>query len=347
MERFMRKFVLFPLATLLASLLASTPAASAQSASFVVSQHGIAVGKASFSFTANPSGYDSTALVIINMKGLDYSLSKTETLSPANHLRHVQLSAAVNGSAVDITAAPDTTPGQTPPDQTPTLLLNISANGHTTTTSLPAHSAAVFLPDFDPGALETLLALAVARNNRNLWAIIPKKEGSVVPILLATHADEKGTLDGKPVVVHHLLATIAGSETDLFSGPENQLLQAELPQLGFALIRNGFILTPPAKPGAPPADLNPAPPAQQPPAPPPAQNPAPPPAQPPAPSPAQNPVPPPAQPPAPPAQPAPAPPADLNPAFPPVQPPIPPPAQNPAPPADNTPATPTQDLPRE
>jgi len=311
----MRNFVHFSLTALLASLIASTPAASAQSASFVVSQHGISVGKASFSFTANPSGYDSTALVIINMKGLDYSLSKTETLSPANHLRHVQLSAAVNGSAVDITAAPDTTPGQTPPDQTPTLLLNISANGHTTTTRLPAHSAAVFLPDFDPGALETLLALAVARNNRNLWAIIPKKEGSVVPVLLATYADEKGTLDGKPVVVHHLLATIAGKETDLFSGPENQLLQAEFPQLGFALIRNGFILTPPAKPGAPPSDLNPAPPAQQNPTPPSAQNPAPPaqitvpPAQ-------QNPTPPAQQPPAPPAQPAPTPPPAQTPKLP-------------------------------
>jgi hypothetical protein len=289
----MRNFGLSPLASLLAALFITAPAASAQSASFVVSQHGISVGKASFSFTANPSGYDSTALVIINMKGLDYSLSKTETLSAANRLRHVQLSAAVNGSAVDITAAPDTTPDQTPPGQIPTLLLKTSANGHTTTTRLPAHSAAVFLPDFDPGALETLLTLAVARNNRNLWAIIPKKEGSVVPVLLATYADEKGTLDGKPVVVHHLLATIAGKETDLFSGPENQLLQAEFPQLGFALIRNGFVLTPPAKPGAPPS----APPSDLNPAPPPVQNPT---------TPAQ-------QPSAPPAQPAPIPPPASDP----------------------------------
>jgi hypothetical protein len=249
----MRNFALFPLL----ALLALAPAARAQSGSFIISQHGISVGKASFNFTANPSGYDSTALVIINMKGLDYSLSKTERLSLANHLRHVQLSATVNGSAVNVTAAPEPKSGQDP-----ILLLDISANGHASTTRLPAHAAAVFLPDFDPGALETLLALAVAGNNRDLWAIIPKKEGSIVPIRLATYADEQGTLDGNPVVVHHLRATIAGSETDLFSGPENQLLQAELPQIGFALVRNGFVLTPPAKPGAPPAEQNPEPPAQ-------------------------------------------------------------------------------------
>jgi hypothetical protein len=275
----MRYLTIFPLAALLAALIAPAPAASAQSASFIVSQHGIAVGTASFNFTASPDGYDSTSLTIISMKGLDYSLSKNESLSQANYLRQVQLSAAVNGSAVNVTASRELKSGQAP-----VILLNISANGHTSTTRLPAHSAAVFLPDFDPGAMETLLVLAVARNNRDLWAIIPKKEGSIEPIQLATYADEQGSLDGNPVVVHHLVATISGKETDLFSGPENQLLQAEFPQLGFALIRKGFVLTPPAKPGAPPADLNPAPPTEQ--------NPAFPPVQPPPPPPAQNPVPP-------------------------------------------------------
>ena len=75
-----------------------------------------------------------------------------------------------------------------------------------------------------------------------------------MPIQLATYADEQGTLDGKPIAVHHLVATIAGATTELFSGPENQLLQAELSQQGFAVVRKGFVLTPPTKPGAPPAE---------------------------------------------------------------------------------------------
>ncbi len=270
----MRNIVVLPLAAFLATLIASAPAASAQSGNFIVSQHGISVGKASFNFTAGPSGYDSTALVIIHMKGLDYSLSKTESLTSANHLRHVQLSAAVNDTAVNVTADP------APASAQAAFRLTTSANGHATTTNLPTHDAAVFLPDFDPGALETLLVLAVARNNRDLWAIIPKKEGSIVPIQLATYADGKGTLDGNPVVVHHLVATIAGKETDLFSGPENQLLQAEYPEYGYALVRNGFVLTPPAKPGAPPTPppgQTITPPDEQAPVPPPDQIPPPPP----------------------------------------------------------------------
>lgn len=235
----LRKLTFF----LLAGFYASIPAA-AQSGRFTISQHGQPVGTATFNFTATPQGYDSTSVVRIAMQGLDYALSKTERLSSANHLAHVMLSATVNNSAVTVTGAPDSAQ----------ILLNISANGRSSTTRLDPHPAAVFLPDFDPGALETLLALAVTQNNRDLWAIIPKQAGSIAPIQLATYADEQGSLDGKPIVVHHLVATIAGAVTDLFSGPENQLLQAELPQQGFALVRKGFILTPPAKPGAPPAE---------------------------------------------------------------------------------------------
>jgi hypothetical protein len=241
----------FALLSLFAPLLIVPFPASAQSGSFIISQHGHSVGTAIVTFNAVSEGYNSTSVIRVAMQGLNYSLSKTERLTSANALKHVQLSAAVNGSAVSVNAAPDAAQ----------ILLNISANGRSTTTRLAAHPAAVFLPDFDPGALDTLLALAVSGNNRDLWAIIPKQAGSIAPIQLATYADMQGTLDGKPIGVHHLVATIAGAKTDLFSGPENQLLQAELPQEGFALVRKGFVLTPPAKPSAPPQI--PAQPAQQ------------------------------------------------------------------------------------
>lgn len=226
----------------------------AQSGSFEISQNGESVGTASFQFTATTDGYDSTSLVKVAMQGLDYALSKDEQLSAGNQLKHVMLSATVNGEAVNVVAAPDAAQ----------LLLNISANGKSSTTRLAAHAGAVFLPDFDAGALETLLALAVAQNNRDLWVILPKEAGSIEPVRLATYPDQDGTLDGKPIAVHHLEATIAGANTELFSGPENQLLQAELPEGGFALIRKGFALTPPAKPivpidgdrAAPPAPPN-------------------------------------------------------------------------------------------
>ncbi len=235
----MRTFVLLPFAGVFAFFVPLV--SQAQSASFQIAQHGHAVGTASFQFTPGPQGVSSTSIVHVAMQGLDYSLSKTERLSSAHQLRHVQLSATVNGSAVTVAGAPNS--GQ--------IVLKISANGRITTTPLAAHDGAVFLPDFDPGALETLLTLAAAQNNRGLWVIVPKNAGSIAPVQLATYADQQGTFNGKPIAVHHLVATISGASTDLFSGPDNQLLQAELPQQGFALVRKGFVLKPPAKPIAP------------------------------------------------------------------------------------------------
>lgn len=216
-------------------------AAAAQEAAFTVNQRGQQVGTASYRLKPSKDGFESTALVHVSMQGLNYALSKNEELTAAHQFAHVQLSAIVNDSAVTVTG---TVEGQK-------LALEIAANGRSKTTLLDSHAGAIFMPDFDPGALETLLTLAAAANNRDLWAIIPRQAGTIDPVTLATYPDEEGTLDGKPIAVHHLVATIAGATTHLFSGPDNHLLQAELPQEGFALVLNGFVLKPPAKPITP------------------------------------------------------------------------------------------------
>jgi hypothetical protein len=246
----MKNLLLVPALLVLGSI-----SALSQSTNFTVAQRGHPVGTASFSFPHTTGGRLFTSQVHISMQGLNYALSNTEQLFPSNHLRHAQISATVNGSAVNLTAAVDSAQ----------FLLNISANGRAATTRLEFHPAAVLLPDFDPAALQILLDLSnsPADSRSGLWAILPKQTteedgstqpASILPIQLATYRDEQGTLDGKPITVHHLIATIAGAQTELFSGPDNQLLQAELSQQGFALVRDGFVLTPPTHPIAPPAE---------------------------------------------------------------------------------------------
>ncbi|MDR3737614.1 MAG: hypothetical protein P4L40_01205 [Terracidiphilus sp.] len=215
-------------------------ASSAQMSEWLVSQHGKQVGTARATVRQAGAGFATTAVVNVEMQGLKYALSKTEALTAQRELAHVELSAVVNGQAVRVVAQPEA--GQ--------LALTMAANGRSATTKLPLHAGAVLLPDFDGGAWETLLALAAAQNNRDVWAVLPKQAGSEEAVTLATYADEKGTLDGRAIVAHHLVATIAGAETQLFVGQGNELLQAELAQEGFALVRKGFVLTPPARAGA-------------------------------------------------------------------------------------------------
>lgn len=239
-----RTFGVFLSAILVALLLPQ--ALSGQSGTYQVSQLGHNVGTASYRFVSAANGIESSSMVRVSVKGLEYAFSKTEQLTAANELLQVQLSATVNGSAVNVTGAPQG--GQ--------FVLNISANGRASAARLGEQPATVFLPDFDPGALQTLLNLAATHNNRGLYAIFPKQSGNqaatINAVQIATYPDEQGTLNGRSIPVHHLVATMAGTSTDLFTGPENQLLQAELPQAGFALTGSGFVLKPPAKAGAAP-----------------------------------------------------------------------------------------------
>lgn len=232
---------------------AAAGAQSSERAEWIVSQHGKQVGTARAQVKPEAAGFTASSVVKVDMQGLKYSLSSTTQLTPARGLAHADVSASVNGEAVRLTAEP----------QSGKLALTIAANGRTTTSQLALHPTAVLLPDFDAGAWENLLAVAAAQNNRDLWVVIPKNTGSVQPVLLATYADEQGTLKGQAIAVHHLVATIAGAPTQLFVGPNNELLQAEVPQDGFALVRKGFVLTPPTRAPAAPV-LKPTAPQPQP-----------------------------------------------------------------------------------
>jgi hypothetical protein len=234
-----RAMLMITAGVMAAGLLASL----AHAQSFSISQNGKSVGTASLSLKQAGGGFDATSGARIDMPGLKYSFSANETLNADYHLNRVQLNGSVNGTSATVNTVPQ---GQQ-------FLMKINANGNVTTTPLAFHPQTVFLPDFDPGALQVLLNLGAAHNNRDLWALIPKQAGSLAALRIATNVDMQGTLDGRPIEVHHLTVTHDTSKTEVFSSPSNELLQAEWTDEGFALVRQGFKLTPPARPGAPPA----------------------------------------------------------------------------------------------
>jgi hypothetical protein len=219
---------------------------------FTLSQNGKSVGKANLSLKQTSGGLEEKSETKIDMPGLKYDISEHQMLNSRFHLAQADLKGSVNGTSATVNALPQ---GQQ-------IVMKIGANGNVTNTPLEAHPLSVFFPDFDPGALQIVLNLGAANNNAGIWAMIPKQSGSVAALRIATNADMNGTLDGRPVTVHHLSVTGNNSKTELFSGPSNELLQAEWTDEGFAMVRNGFKLTPPAKPGVPPPA--PAQPAAQP-----------------------------------------------------------------------------------
>ena len=250
-ERIGRAMLMLAAAAIFAGLIAAQ--ASAQS--FVLSQNGKSVGTAHLAWSKTAGGFDVDSSANIQMPGLNYKFTENQQLDAGFHLAKVQLNGTVNGT----TATVNTTRAAQQ------FLIKINANGQVTSTPLAYYPRAVFYPDFDPAALHTLLNLGAAHNNADIWALVPKQAGTIAALRIATNADMQGTLDGKPLTVHHFTVTGEASKTEVFSSPGNEILQAEWTDEGFALARNGFKLTPPAKPGAPPpppATQQPAQPAQ-------------------------------------------------------------------------------------
>ena len=217
-------------------------AAEAHAQEYTLSQNGKSVGKANLLLNKSGAGFAATSAANIDMPGLKYKFTENASLDGGFHLTKVQLDGSVNGTSAKVDTALN---GQQ-------FVMQIHANGNTTNTPLAFHPQTVFLADFDPGALQVLLNLGAAHNNANLWALIPKQTGSVEALRVATNADMQGTLNGAAISVHHLTATFGTSKMELFSSPRNELLQAEWTDEGFAMVRNGFKLTPSTKPGAPP-----------------------------------------------------------------------------------------------
>ncbi len=233
---------------LIAGLVVAAGAEFASAQSFEISQNGQKVGSAGLSLKPSAGGFGSTSWTKIKMPGLDYSFSENETMAGGFALKSAQLDGSVNGTKATVTASAQ---GQQ-------LAMKINANGQVINTPLAFHPQAVFFPDFDAAALQTVLNLGALHNNRDLWAVIPKQSGSVEPLRIVTKQDEQGTLNGQQTPIHHVTISTGADTIEVFSDPSNELMQAEWSQEGFAMVRQGFVLTPPARPRTPPPAQQPA-----------------------------------------------------------------------------------------
>ncbi len=225
------------------SLVAVAIAIPASAQSFLISQNGKSVGSATLTWVRNGAAYSITSNASITMQGLNLSFSESGYLGAHVNLRSMQLNGQVNGTPATVGA--QINGGQ--------YLMKIFANAQHINTPLAYHARTVFLPDFDPAGLQAMLRLGAAYNNANIWAMIPKQTGSIVPMRIVTDADMQGTLNGSHISVHHFTVSVNGGTIEVFSSMASDLLQAEWTQEGFAIVHQGFVLTPPKHPiGTPP-----------------------------------------------------------------------------------------------
>jgi hypothetical protein len=245
---------LLSLALPVAGIYAQTPL-QAGSGHYALYQNDKVVGSADCDVQPTPNGYTIVSHGKLNLTKFSYSFTNTQHIDGQRNLVSDQLSGTVNGSPATFTATADSTGRQ--------FQISISANGKQSQNTVDRHQHLVLLPDLDPAAY-MLLTRVVMDNPPSSWVLIPKENGILVPSTIARGSSVRGKLNGSLMDVQHATVTV-GSENsisvDLYYTAEGRVLEADLPQQNFFVVRDGFKLVNRPQPLAPsaPAQSNPSP----------------------------------------------------------------------------------------
>ncbi len=105
----------------------------------------------------------------------------------------------------------------------------------------------VMLFDYDPSAIQAVLLETTSHPaEKDLYlAVIPKRQDAdPVPALWLTNQPEAhGTLDGKPITLHHYILRLYKSQFDVFANDTNTLMLATSTALSAIYTRENFVLT--------------------------------------------------------------------------------------------------------
>jgi hypothetical protein len=249
--------ILLCAAMLSSAAFAQTATLTPGTVNYSIEQNGKKLGTATYTVQNATNKYIITSNGKMSLDKFSYAFSNSQTLDTSLNLIHNQLSGVVSGKAVSFKAVSDSTGRQ--------FQVDVSANGQQQNNTVDRNQNTVMLTDLDPSAY-MLLARVAMRAPSHSWALIPKENGFLVPITFSPQPDTRGTWNGQSVTAKYTSAAISSQNAvtvELFYSPDGSLLEADLPQQNFYIIRDGFHLTNRPKPPAPPHGQAPPPQAQQ------------------------------------------------------------------------------------
>ena len=220
------------------TLFAQAPAIPAGEAHFTIVQanDGKNVGSADCAVTAVSSGYQINSHGDLKMPKFTYSFTNENRLDGQLNIVRDQLSGTVNGSQVTFSMNSDPSGRQ--------FQLSIVAGGKTTTNTVDRHQHTALLADLDPAAYAAMANFALA-HPPTTWIVIPKQTGLLLPAEYDAQPDVRGTFHGQPVDVHHTSVVVSeenGFTVEVYYTSEGALLEADLPEQNFYVIRDDFKL---------------------------------------------------------------------------------------------------------
>jgi hypothetical protein len=236
------------------ALFAQAPSVPAGQSHFtlVEANDGKTVGSADCSVTPAASGYQIDSHGDLKMPKFTYTFTNSNRLDSGLNIVHDQLTGTVNGAQVTFTLGSDPSGRQ--------FQVSINAKGQTTSNTFDRHQHTALLPDLDPAAYTAMVHFAI-EHPATTWIVIPKQNGLLVPAEYTAKSDVHATFHGQPIDAHHTSVIVSeqnGISVELYYTSEGALLEADLPEQNFYVVRDDFKLqnrpkyTPPQGTAPPP-----------------------------------------------------------------------------------------------
>jgi hypothetical protein len=210
---------------------------SAGSSHYSVLQGDKTVGSSEFTVTPTAAGYTISSRGDLHLSKLSYSFTNSQNLDHMLNLVSDQITGTVNGSPVTFTVHADSSGRE--------FQIDVNAQGKDTQNSVDRHQHLALLPDLDAAGYMLLTRIGM-ENPQVSWVLIPKENGLLVPSVYTHDANVRGRVDGRDIDVLHTTVAVSAQNAinvELFYTQEGRLLEADLPQQNFFVVRDGFKLT--------------------------------------------------------------------------------------------------------
>jgi hypothetical protein len=209
---------------------------SAGSSHYSLLQGDKTVGSSEYTVTPTAAGYTINSRGDLHLSKLSYSFTNSQNLDHMLNLVSDQITGTVNGSPVTFAAHADPSGRE--------FQIDVNAKGKETQNTVDRHQHLALLPDLDAAGY-LLLARIGMENPQISWILIPKEEGLLVPSVYTRDANVRGRLDGRDINVLHTTVSMSAQNAinvELFYTQEGRLLETDLPQQNFFVVRDGFNL---------------------------------------------------------------------------------------------------------
>lgn len=235
----------------------SQPALHEGASHFTILQGDKTVGSSDATVTPTGPGYTLTSHGDLHLSKFSYSFTNAQNLDHMLNLVSDKITGTVNGSPVTFTVNADPSGRE--------FHIDVNANGKDTQNTVDRHQHLALLPDLDPAGYVLLTQIGLA-NPPVSWILIPKQDGLLVPSVYSSDPNVRGRLDGHEVDVQHMTVTVSAQNSvniELFYASDGRLLEADLPEQNFFVVRDGFKLINRPKFAPPRSPEGSAPPTQQ------------------------------------------------------------------------------------